>query len=129
VEASIAPELPPIVGDQEALTRVVHNLLDNAAKYSPGEPTIWLDAAHEGDALVVRVRDAGVGIPRPDQGRVFDRFFRGSRLGASVKGTGLGLAIVKHAVEAHGGRVTFESEAGQGAVFTVRLPCRGPQAA
>jgi signal transduction histidine kinase len=129
IDASVPPDPPRIVGDREALTRVVHNLLDNAAKYSPDQPTIWLRAAQEGDALVIIVRDAGVGIPRAEQERVFDRFFRGSTLEASVKGTGLGLAIVKHAVEAHGGRVTFESEAGQGSVFTVRLPCGGPKAA
>jgi len=128
VDASIPPGLPPISGDREALTRVVHNLLDNAAKYSPDQPTIWIGAARDDGALVIRVRDAGVGIPKREQARVFDRFFRGSTLEASVKGTGLGLAIVKHAVEAHGGRVTFECEEDRGTTFTVRLPLGGPQA-
>ena len=81
------------------------------------------------DALVVCVRDEGVGIPTHEQSRVFQRFFRGSALADTVKGTGLGLAIVEHAVQGHGGTVTLASEEGRGTTVTVRLPLDGPESA
>lgn len=124
VEAAVPDDLPVVTGDREALARAVHNLLDNAVKYSPAAEPIGLDAEARDGWVFVHVRDRGPGIPENEQDRVFERFFRGSGTADSVKGTGLGLAIVRHAAEAHGGSVTFESDAGTGTVFTLRLPVR-----
>lgn len=122
VVTDIDDELPALVIDREALTTAVDNLLDNAAKYSPGADTIWLDAKADGAGMLIRVRDRGIGIAAADQARVFDRFFRGSQNGtARVPGTGLGLSLVRHIVQAHGGRVSLESEPGAGTTVSVHL--------
>ncbi len=122
VVAAIPDTLPAIRGDRQALSTVVHNLLDNAVKYSPGCPTVWLDADEAGDSVSIHVRDEGVGIPPDEQARVFDRFYRGRELADEVRGTGLGLSLVRHIVEAHGGSIDLASAPGTGSTFTVRLP-------
>jgi signal transduction histidine kinase len=77
----------------------------------------------EDDFIVIAVKDHGVGIPRDEQAKVFDRFHRVSTgLIHDVKGSGLGLSIVRHIVEAHGGRVTVESRPGEGSTFFLHLP-------
>jgi signal transduction histidine kinase len=113
--------------DPRRLDGVLANLLTNAVKYSPdgGEIDIRLgreDGERAGWA-VLSVRDAGIGIPAAELPEIFDRFRRGSNVGA-IAGTGLGLAGVRHIVEQHGGTVMAESEEGRGTVFTVRLPLR-----
>jgi signal transduction histidine kinase len=119
---SIQDGLPGISGDRTALTTAVQNLLDNAAKYSPESPTVWLEAAEDGERVAIRVRDQGVGIPKDEQPRVFDRFYRGRELADVVKGTGLGLSLVQHIVRAHGGSVELQSRPGEGSTFTILLP-------
>ena len=118
-----AASLPPIGGDAEALGRALGNLLDNACKYSQGAREIAVTLAAVGAEARLAVIDHGIGIPREEQSRIFERFHRvGKGLVHDVKGSGLGLAIVKHIAEAHGGRVTVASELGQGSVFTLHLP-------
>jgi two-component system phosphate regulon sensor histidine kinase PhoR len=109
--------------DRPSLLRIVTNLLDNAAKWSPPGGTVHVTAEDDGDLVALTVRDEGPGIPEQDLSRVFERFYKGeaSRAGAGV---GLGLAIVKHLVRAHGGTATVESRPGEGARFTVALPKR-----
>jgi signal transduction histidine kinase len=124
VDLSIAGTLPQVTGDAEALAGAVHNLLDNAAKYSPGCETIGVAAAADAGGISIEVSDRGVGIPADEQPRVFDRFFRGRELASTVKGTGLGLSLVKHVVDAHGGTIALESAPGQGTRVTVTLPRR-----
>jgi two-component system phosphate regulon sensor histidine kinase PhoR len=111
-------------GDRASLLRVVNNLLDNAIKYSPRGSTIAVEVRDEGELVAVAVRDDGPGIPQPELGRVFERFYKGdaSRTQTAAGGVGLGLAIVKHVVRLHGGTVEVVSEPGDGATFTVRLP-------
>jgi two-component system sensor histidine kinase SenX3 len=81
----------------------------------------------DGHAVLV-VRDTGVGIPKKDRGRVFERFYRVDRARSrETGGTGLGLSIVKHVVENHGGSVEVDSRLGEGSTFTVRLPLATPR--
>jgi signal transduction histidine kinase len=119
---SIAPSVI-VFGDDQQLSLMLRNLLDNAIRYTPEEGHVALDIRSEGDEAVVRVIDTGIGIPMAAQGRVFERFYRVDKARSRDRGgTGLGLAIVKHAVELHGGTIGLESELEQGSTFTVRLP-------
>nr|WP_246325386.1 ATP-binding protein [Dissulfurirhabdus thermomarina] len=114
LEASMEPRL---------LEQALVNLLDNAVKYSPEGGEVEVTAAREGGEVVVRVRDQGPGIPREHLPRIFERFYRVDKARSrELGGTGLGLAIVKHVMQAHGGRVTVESEPGKGSVFALHLP-------
>jgi len=122
VVATVPDQLPPLVGDRQALGRAIQNLLDNGLKYSPASDRVWLDADSHGGSVVIRIRDEGVGIPVPEQKRIFERFFRGSEVVDLVKGAGLGLSLVRHAVAAHHGTVEVESVPGRGTTFTLRLP-------
>ena len=122
--------LPTLALDAAALAQSLGNLLDNAVKYSAEARAVEVGLERRGDEAVVWVRDHGVGIPRAEQGKIFDRFHRvSSGLVHDVKGSGLGLAIVRHNVEAHGGRIEVESRSGQGATFSIRLPLRPVAAA
>lgn len=111
-------------GDAEQLRTVLSNLLDNAVKYSRDRVHIAVEvAAPAPDTVWVRVKDRGIGIPRSQLRRIFNRFYRFQTRGFNVKGTGLGLYIVRSIVKQHGGRVFAASEGeGHGATFTVELP-------
>jgi signal transduction histidine kinase len=123
IVASIPQELPVLSGDREALTCAVHNLLDNAVKYSGNSKTVWLDAEAKNGRISIQVRDRGLGIPREDQKHIFEKFFRGGgEISRQVKGAGLGLSLVKQIVTTHGGSVQFESLAGGGSTFSIHLP-------
>jgi signal transduction histidine kinase len=120
-----APEepLPPASADADALGQAIHNLLDNAVKYSGEARAIEVRLARDGDEITVAVTDHGIGIAPEEQARIFDRFHRvGTGLVHEVKGSGLGLSLVQHIVQVHGGRVTVESEPGIGSTFTLHLP-------
>lgn len=111
-------------GNVDDLRTAIANLLDNAVKYSSGTPQVSVQAvAATPDTAWVRVKDAGVGIPRAQLGRIFSRFYRFQPAGFKVKGTGLGLYIVRAIAKAHGGRVFAESTGeGKGSTFTLELP-------
>jgi len=124
----VAPDLPRLRADAEAMTTVVVNLLDNAVKYSPDSGRVWVQANVVDGEVEIRVRDEGAGIAEEDQAHIFERFFRGRDAG-TVAGTGLGLALVQRIVAAHGGTVAVKSRVGEGSTFTVRLPAwRGEEA-
>jgi PAS domain S-box-containing protein len=115
--------LPPVHGNERVLGQVMDNLLGNAIKYTPEEGRIAVSAEREGDHIVVRVADNGIGIPPTHQPHIFDRFYRvETRETAGITGTGLGLAIVKTAIEKHNGRVWVESKVGEGSTFCFVLP-------
>lgn len=119
------PGVPLAVeGNADELRTAVGNLLDNAVKYSAQHVQVTVElAAPSPDTVWVRVRDRGVGIPRSQLRRIFNRFYRVQARGFSVKGTGLGLYIVRAIARQHGGRVFAESEGeGRGATFTLELP-------
>lgn len=112
-----------VPGDPALLRSIVGNLVDNAIKYGKGDGFVHLSLVEEAGKAVLRVRDDGRGIPKEQQAKVFDRFFRGGgELTRNVPGTGLGLAIVKRAVEIHGGRIRLHSDVGAGTTMEVSLP-------
>jgi signal transduction histidine kinase len=120
-----APDgLPPLWVDPQAMAGAVHNLLDNAVKYSPngGEVVLDVSATADGSGVAIGIRDEGVGIPPDEQQHLFERFFRGRQLADTVAGTGLGLSLVKQVVSAHGGEISVASMPGVGTTFTVVLP-------
>ncbi|HZM60551.1 MAG TPA: HAMP domain-containing sensor histidine kinase, partial [Vicinamibacterales bacterium] len=114
-----------VIGDAEELRTVVTNLLDNAVKYSGESVQVTVAvAAPAPDTIWVRVQDRGVGIPKKQLKRIFNRFYRVQTRGLRhIKGTGLGLYIVRSIARAHGGRVFAQSEGeGHGSTFTLELP-------
>ena len=115
------PDLPEIRGDAAQLERVVANLLENAARFSP---TVTVNARASADQVVVSVVDQGPGISPADRERIFEPFYRASTDSA---GSGLGLAIARGFVEAGGGTLRVDSHPGQGASFIVSLPLEPTQ--
>jgi two-component system, OmpR family, sensor histidine kinase BaeS len=132
----LAVEAPPsgatLRADPQRLAQVLHNLLDNAARYAPEGSVVDVVAEVDGDLLQVRVRDRGPGVPEDDLATIFERFVQGQRRDQrGAGGTGLGLAIVRTLVGLHGGRVAarnLSTDEGGGAEFTVTLPLRGTEA-
>jgi len=115
--------LPLFAVDRTALSQAVTNLIDNAIKYSGDSRKISVSARLEEQAVVIAVRDFGVGIKKEDIPRLFERFYRGGdELTRTVKGSGLGLTLVKEIVAAHRGKVHVESDFGKGSLFSIRLP-------
>ena len=117
--------VPPIVlGDQRQLVSALHNLVENAAKYSdPGSDVAVTINLGEGGSAEIAVIDHGLGIPSRDLERIFERFYRVDRARSrDTGGTGLGLSIVRHVATNHGGDVTVQSREGEGSTFTLRLP-------
>ncbi len=123
-------DLPPVLVDAGRVQQVVSNLVHNAIKFTTAGGAITVKARHDRDenAVVVTVRDTGVGIPEIDLSRIFERFYKADRA-RSGGGTGLGLAIARHQVEAHGGRIWVKSREGKGSAFSFSLPVAGPQVA
>ena len=116
-------DLPRALGDRGRLTEVLQNLLDNAIQYTPDGGRITVRARAEDHGIIFSVSDTGIGIPRTDQERIFERFYRvDAARSREVGGTGLGLCIAKHIVEAHGGRIWVESTVGQGSDFYFSVP-------
>src|SRR5262245_2796118 len=120
---NIQPDLPPALIDREALAQAVLNLVDNAIRYSDQAKRIEVSVRPRGGDIAIEVADQGIGIPKAEHQRIFEKFYRVSAgLVHDTKGSGLGLAIIKHIVEAHHGRVTVESAPGEGSRFTILLP-------
>src|SRR3954469_20136617 len=113
----------PIRGDEERLGQLLVNLLHNALKFSPEGGEVALRAERRDGEVVISVRDDGIGIPRTDLDRVFERFYKVDKARVrGMGGTGLGLAIARHIAEGHGGRIWVESEEGHGSTFRVAIP-------
>ncbi|MCH9025409.1 MAG: hypothetical protein IH931_08760 [candidate division Zixibacteria bacterium] len=123
VRLCIKDPLPDINIDPEAITHVMNNLIDNAIKYSGESIDVTVRAFHNDNVLFITVEDHGIGIPKNETEKVFERFYRGGdELTRRIKGSGLGLSLVRELVEAHGGTVSVVSEVTKGSLFTIRLP-------
>jgi signal transduction histidine kinase len=123
LEVDVADDLPQVPADEEALGQAVINLVNNAIKYSRESKTIHIQVRREGPKILVSVADRGIGIPRGEHKKIFDKFYRGEdSLVHETKGSGLGLALVRHIMEAHGGAAEVESTPGKGSTFTLELP-------
>ena len=111
------------MGDTRRLQEVLQNLLDNAVQYTPGGGRITVQATAGDRQIAITVADTGIGIPKAEQERIFERFYRvDAARSREAGGTGLGLSIARHLVEAHGGRIEIESDVGRGSTFKVVLP-------
>lgn len=112
-----------VVGDVVQLATLIRNLLDNAVRFTDPGGSIQVSVTGSEDQALLSVRDTGIGIPKDEQARVFERFYRVDKARSrATGGTGLGLSIVKHIAEQHSGRVLLDSTVGLGSTFTVRLP-------
>ena len=123
VQTKIQPDLPPVSIDRDAMAQAISNLVDNAIKYSDDVKQLSIKTETRGSDLSIEIADRGIGIPRAEHAKVFEKFYRvGNGLVHDVKGSGLGLSLVKHIVEAHKGTISVESDVGKGSRFTILLP-------
>jgi two-component system OmpR family sensor kinase len=113
--------LPEIMGDTDLLLLAVHNLIDNALKFTDPGDTVEVRAHEEGNYVVIDVADTGRGIPNDEQDRIWEELYRGTQ-SHGVSGSGLGLPLVAAIVEKHGGKVSLLSKPGKGSVFSLYLP-------
>jgi signal transduction histidine kinase len=126
LDVRIAPDLPDVPLDAEAVSQALGNLVDNAIKYSETRKALRVEAAVRNGHLALAVQDEGIGIPLEEQTRIFEKFYRVGRSDTQGRrGSGVGLALVRHVAEAHGGRVTVESRPGAGSRFTLWFPLAG----
>jgi len=123
VRTHIRSERPTILADQTHISNLVHNLLDNAYKYSPDKPEIDVTLEDKGKGVKITIKDNGIGMTAENQKNIFDKFYRVHTGNLhDVKGFGLGLSYVKAIVDAHGGTISVQSELGKGSSFIVTLP-------
>jgi two-component system, OmpR family, phosphate regulon sensor histidine kinase PhoR len=112
-----------VLADEEAVRQIVDNLIDNAIKYTPEQGSVGILCSISRAAVRIDVADTGIGIPRDDLPRIFERFYRVDKARSrELGGTGLGLSIVKHLVQSIGGQIEVTSRVGSGSKFTVYLP-------
>lgn len=123
IQTNIQRDLPPVLIDRDAMAQAISNLVDNAIKYSGEVKQLSIKTETRGSDLSIEIADRGIGIPRAEQAKVFEKFYRvGNGLVHDVKGSGLGLSLVKHIIEAHHGTISVESDVGKGSRFTILLP-------
>jgi len=123
VSTRIDHHLPMALIDSEAVSQAVLNLLNNAIKYSEGVKKIEVVVEARDAHIAIEVADHGIGIPRAEQQKIFEKFYRvNTGLVHNTKGSGLGLALVKYIVSAHGGQIVVDSAPGKGSRFTILIP-------
>ena len=123
LEVTVAPNLPPVLADRDALEQAILNLLGNAMKYSGDSREIGLRVERDDGSAAIRVIDRGIGIAPEERERIFERFYRaGTPENRRIPGSGLGLTLVDHIAKAHGGCVLVESLPQAGSTFTIRIP-------
>jgi signal transduction histidine kinase len=122
VNVEVGAEIPRVMMDRELMALAVRQLLDNALKYSrPGAP-ITLRACAGGQGVQLSVIDSGPGLPRYEQQRIFEKFYRFEGTRNRLPGTGVGLTVVKDIVSAHSGTIGVQSSPNTGTTFTIELP-------
>jgi len=123
IQTNMQASPPPVLIDRDAMAQAISNLVDNAIKYSGEVKQLSITTETRGSDLSIEIADQGIGIPRAEQARIFEKFYRvGNGLVHDVKGSGLGLSLVKHIIEAHHGTISVESDVGKGSRFTILLP-------
>jgi len=126
----IQRDLPLVTIDRDAISQAVLNLLNNAVKYSDETKKIEISVRTQENNLAITVTDHGIGIPRSEHKKIFEKFYRVSTgLVHDTKGSGLGLSLVKHIVEAHRGQIDVDSTPGKGSQFTILIPIAKDQKA
>jgi hypothetical protein len=110
--------------DRDKIIQVLINLVSNAIKFSPERGAVSIRAQRQDENLLLQVSDTGMGIPKQDLSKIFERFHRVQRPGQEIQGTGLGLAIVNKIVEMHRGRIEVESQEAEGSTFSILLPLK-----
>jgi len=125
LHVNLSPDLPLLFLDAVLMERVLVNLLENAAKYTPATSAIWIEAHQEVDCVVLTVQDEGSGLPAGRESLIFEKFERGHKEGA-MPGVGLGLTISRAIVQAHGGTVHAENRSEGGARFVMSFPVGQP---
>ena len=123
IKIEVGSDIPLVFADGEAMSQVVHNILDNAAKFSDREKSIEVKINRQQNSVLIAVQDKGIGIPEGEQKKVFEKFYRGKQASSvSPTGTGLGLTLVKHIMKAHKGDVVVRSQPGEGSCVSLILP-------
>jgi signal transduction histidine kinase len=126
-EEEIADDLPRLRVDREAIARSLLNLVNNSLKYSSEDKFLRVSLYRGNGSVKLEVLDHGIGIPRGEHRRIFEKFYRAEDpLVHNTKGSGLGLSLVRHIVEAHQGEIRVESAPGQGSRFVITLPIHPP---
>jgi signal transduction histidine kinase len=122
----VADDVPPVAADEGQLRQVLGNLIDNAIKYSPEGGDVRLSVKPAGESVRFAVADSGLGIPRPEANRIFEKFYRlDPDMTRGIGGTGLGLYIARELVRRVKGRIWVEPNYGRGSVFFVEVPAAG----
>jgi two-component system phosphate regulon sensor histidine kinase PhoR len=128
VEVDIAADLPPTLADRDGAAQALINLLNNAVKYSTGRKELVVTAASGAGGIHLTVTDRGVGIPKEEQRRIFEGFYRAkAAIDLGRRGSGLGLSLVQHIMHSHGGRIELKSSPGEGSSFVLVFPLRTAQ--
>lgn len=122
VDILIAPEITKVRCDSQLLTMALVQILDNAAKYGPQDSRVLISADRSGSNAILRIHNQGSYIPLTERTSVFIRFYRSPSVEHRAPGTGLGLSIAKRAVEAHGGKISIESDVHTGTTFVITIP-------
>lgn len=128
IQSAVPERLPPVLADERRIAQVLTNLFSNAGKYGPEADQIVVGAASSDGYVRITVSDHGPGVPLPEQGELFERYFRAATTARTSPGTGLGLAVSKAIVEAHGGQIGLESEPDRGTTVWFTLPRADHQA-
>lgn len=129
IQVEIAPDLPVVLGDAQALQKAIENLISNAEKYAKDRRWIRISARNNSEdrKVAITVEDQGIGIDPSDYNQIFEPFGRGRRaIEEQIPGTGIGLSLVRSTAEAHNGSVTFVSAPNRGSAFTLHLPAAAP---
>ena len=129
LSVEIEDGMPPCKANRFLMERMIINLIENSAKYTPESGSVSVRASSGNGTLQIEVEDNGIGIPVEHQERIFERFYRVDKnRSREIGGTGLGLSIVKHIVIQHGGSIDLKSAEGEGSTFTIKLPQTRQQA-
>jgi two-component system sensor histidine kinase KdpD len=122
VDVSIAPEITMLRCDPQLFTMALVQILDNAVKYAPQDSLVQISVDSLGPQIILRIHNQGSYIPPTERNKVFTRFYRSPSVEHRAPGTGLGLSVAKKAIEAHGGKISIESDVQAGTAFVIAIP-------